>query len=93
MGPTAAAIASPAFSFVVVRSFHNSCPALDPLLHRYHRCTPPLCLIVTISDLRPVVPFCPSSDLLQPAVTPAAITPYSNNWGHNRCPLLQPSFP
>ncbi|RWW53588.1 hypothetical protein BHE74_00039909 [Ensete ventricosum] len=39
-------------------------PAASPPLHRCHRRAPPLCLIVTGSDLRPTVPSCPNNALL-----------------------------
>ncbi|RWW01564.1 hypothetical protein GW17_00035397 [Ensete ventricosum] len=45
-------------------SFCSSRPALDPSLHSCHRHTPPLCSIVTGSDLRPTVPSPPSNALL-----------------------------
>ncbi|RWV97381.1 hypothetical protein GW17_00039832 [Ensete ventricosum] len=64
MALAAAAIASPASSSTVARSFHSSCPAHDPSLHRCHRRAPPLYLIVTGSDLRPTVPSRPCSALL-----------------------------
>ncbi|RWW01386.1 hypothetical protein BHE74_00031316 [Ensete ventricosum] len=64
MAPTAAAIASPISSSAAARSFRSSCPTLDPSRHRCHRRAPPLCSIVTGSDLRPTVPSPPSSALL-----------------------------
>ncbi|RZS11447.1 hypothetical protein BHM03_00042779 [Ensete ventricosum] len=39
-------------------------PTASPPLHRCHRHAPPLCLIVTRSDLWPIVPSRPSSALL-----------------------------
>ncbi|RRT41645.1 hypothetical protein B296_00030947 [Ensete ventricosum] len=39
-------------------------PTVSPPLHRCHRRAPPLCLIVTGSDLRPTVPSRPSSALM-----------------------------
>ncbi|RWW47479.1 hypothetical protein BHE74_00046526 [Ensete ventricosum] len=55
------------------RLCHQSCeqdrlgrasPAVSPPLHHCHRRAPPLCLIVTGSDLRPIVPSRPSSALM-----------------------------
>ncbi|RZS07208.1 hypothetical protein BHM03_00038001 [Ensete ventricosum] len=64
MAPAAAAIASPTASSSVAHSFCNSCPALDPSLHRCHRCAPPLCLIMIEFDLQPTVPSRANSTLL-----------------------------
>ncbi|RRT68064.1 hypothetical protein B296_00011728 [Ensete ventricosum] len=64
MAPAATAIASPTASSSVAHSFCSSCPALDPSLHRCHRCAPPLCLIMIEFDLQPTVPSRANSALL-----------------------------